>query len=157
MAYTLGRGGRWIVERNRSVPRSRTGVHEGLPMIWRRALYTVVLCGVVLSQSSAMLAHASGSSAHASTASTSRWWKVECGEAGRQREAGTTACIFTVKLRGVIDGSRLYLVRQALQRRDTVRRALHRDVDFHVDVDSQGGEIFAALEVGRIMPAGEGV
>ena len=57
-----------------------------------------------------------------------------------QREAETTACAFTVKLRGVIDGSRLQLVRQALQRRDTVRRALHRDVDFHVDVDSQGGE-----------------
>ena len=122
-------------------------------MIWRRALYTLVLYVVVLSHLSAMLVHASGSSAYASTASTSRWWKVECGEAGRQREAGTTACAFTVKLRGVIDGSRLYLVRQALQRRDTVRRALHRDVDFHVDVDSQGGEIFAALEIGRIMRA----
>jgi hypothetical protein len=122
-------------------------------MIWRRALYTVVLCGAVLSQPSAVLAHASQLSAHVSTASTSRWWKVECGEAGRQREAGTTACAFTVKLRGVIDGSRLYLVRQALQRRDTIRRALHRDVDFHVDVDSQGGEIFAALEIGRIMRA----
>jgi hypothetical protein len=58
-----------------------------------------------------------------------------------------------VKLRGVIDGSRLHLVRQALQRRDTVRRALHREVDFHVDVDSQGGEIFATLEIGRIMRA----
>src|SRR4029453_9239784 len=34
-----------------------------------------------------------------------------------------------------------------------VRRALHRDVDFHVDVDSQGGEIFATLEIGRIMRA----
>ena len=122
-------------------------------MIWRRALYSVALCGIVLSQLFVMLAHAAESNAHASTASTSRWWKVECGEAGRQREAGTTACAFTVKLRGVIDGSRLYLVRQALQRRDTVRRALHREVDFHIDVDSQGGEIFAALEIGRIMRA----
>jgi hypothetical protein len=122
-------------------------------MILRRVLYTAALCGAVLSQPSAMLVHASESSAHASTASTSRWWKLECGEAGRQREAETTACAFTVKLRGVIDGSRLYLVRQALQRRDTVRRALHREVDFHVDVDSQGGEIFATLEIGRIMRA----
>ena len=32
-----------------------------------------------------------------------------------------------------------------------LRRALHRDVDFHVDVDSQGGEIFATIEIGRIM------
>src|SRR5215471_5505885 len=145
--------GEQVVERNGSVPSYRTSVHEGLPMIWRRALYTVALWGAVLSQPSAMLAHASESSAHASTASTSRWWKLECGEAGQQREAETTACAFTVKLRGVIGGSRLYLVRQALQRRDTVRRALHREVDFHVDVDSQGGEIFAALEIGRIMRA----
>jgi len=122
-------------------------------MIWRRALYAVALWGAVLSQPSAVLAQAAGSRAHASTASTSRWWNLECGEAGQQREAETTACAFTVKLRGVIDGSRLYLVRQALQRRDTVRRALHREVDFHVDVDSQGGEIFAALEIGRIMRA----
>ena len=70
-----------------------------------------------------------------------------------QRAAETTACAFTVQLRGVIDGSRLHLVRQALQRRATVRRALRRDVDFHVDVDSQGGELFATLEIGRIMRA----
>src|SRR5512145_830873 len=76
-----------------------------------------------------------------SIASTSRWWKLECDKTGRKREAETTACAFMVKLRGVIDGSRLQLVRHALQRRDIVRHALHRDVDFHVDVDSQGGEI----------------
>jgi hypothetical protein len=65
----------------------------------------------------------------------------------------TTACGFTVKLRGVLDGSRLQLVRHALQRRNTVRHALHRDVAFHVDVDSPGGEIFATLEIGRLMRA----
>jgi hypothetical protein len=58
-----------------------------------------------------------------------------------------------VQLRGVLDGSRLQLVRQALQRRQTVRRALHREVDFHVEVDSPGGEIFATLEIGRLMRA----
>ena len=79
--------------------------------------------------------------------------KLEGGKTGRKREAETTACAFTVKLRGVIDGSRLQLVRHALQRRDTVRHALHREVDFHVDVDSQGGELFATLEIGRLMRA----
>jgi hypothetical protein len=44
-------------------------------------------------------------------------------------------------------------VRHALQRRHTVRHALHREVALHVDVDSQGGEIFATLEIGRIMRA----
>jgi len=122
-------------------------------MTLRRVLYTASLCGALHAQPSAMPAHASESGAHARIASTSRWWKLECGKTGRQREAETTACAFTVKLRGVLDGSRLQLVRQALQRRDTVRRALHRDVDFHVDVDSQGGEIFATLEMGRIMRA----
>jgi hypothetical protein len=122
-------------------------------MTLRQVLYTASLCGVLLSQPSAIPTHAAESGAHASTASTSRWWKLECGQTGRKREAERTACAFTVKLRGVIDGSRLQLVRQALQRRDAVRRALHRDVDFHVDVDSQGGEIFATLEIGRIMRA----
>ena len=117
----------------------------------RRALCAVLLCGVWQAQPSAMPAHASESGAHASTASTSRWWKLACGEAGRAREAATTACVFTVKLRGVLDGSRLHLVRQALQRRETVRRALHRDVDLHVDVDSPGGALFATLEIGRLM------
>jgi hypothetical protein len=122
-------------------------------MTLRRVLYTASLCGALLAPPSAMPAHASEAGAHASIASTSRWWKLECGKTGRKREAETTACAFTVKLRGVIDGSRLQLVRHTLQRRDTVRHALHRDVDFHVDVDSQGGELFATLEIGRIMRA----
>jgi ATP-dependent protease ClpP protease subunit len=122
-------------------------------MLWRRVLSIAALCGVLLAQPSAMLAHAAESGAHASTARTSRWWRLDCGEAGRKRATETTACAFTVKLRGVIDGSRLFLVRQALQRRATVRRALHREVDFHTDVDSQGGELFATLEIGRLMRA----
>ena len=125
----------------------------GLPMPIRWVLYTAALCGALLAPPSAMPAHVTGSGAHASTARTSRWWTLACGEAGRTRAAEMTACAFTVKLRGVIDGSRLHLVRQALQRRETVRRALQRDVDFHIDVDSPGGEIFAALEIGRLMRA----
>ena len=100
---------------------------RGLPMTLRRVLYTASLCGALLAPPSAMPAHASEAGAHASIASTSRWWKIECGKTGRKREAETTACAFTVQLRGVIDGSRLQLVRHALQRRDTVRHALHRE------------------------------
>ena len=121
--------------------------------LWRRALSAAALCGALYAQPGALYAHAAESGAHASTASTSRWWKLACGEAGRQRVAETTACAFTVQLRGVIDSSRLHLMRQALQRRATVRRALQRDVALHVDVDSQGGELFATLEIGRLMRA----
>jgi ATP-dependent protease ClpP protease subunit len=91
--------------------------------------------------------------AHASTARTSRWWTLACEEPRRPRAAPTTTCVFTVKLRGVLDGSRLYLVRRSLQRRTAVRHALHRDVDVHIDVDSPGGELFAALEIGRLLRA----
>jgi hypothetical protein len=122
-------------------------------MTLRRVLYTASLCGALLALPSAMPAHEAAAGVHASIASTSRWWQLECGQTGRKREVETTACAFTVKLRGLINGSRLQLVRHALQRRDTVRHALHRDVAFHVDVDSQGGEIFATLEIGRIMRA----
>ena len=122
-------------------------------MILCRMLYIASLCSTLLAPPSAMPAHTLEAGAHASIASTSRWWKLKCGKTGRKREAETTACAFTVKLRGVIDGSRLQLVRHALQRRSTVRHALHREVDFHIDVDSQGGELFATLEIGRIMRA----
>jgi ATP-dependent protease ClpP protease subunit len=122
-------------------------------MLWRRALSLAALGGVLLALPSVMLATAAESGAHTSTASTSRWWKLDCGKAGRQRATETTACAFTVKLRGDIDGSRLFLVRQALQRRNTAWRALQRDVAFHIDVDSPGGELFATLEIGRLLRA----
>ena len=128
-------------------------MHGGLPRLWRGALAMVSLCGILLVQPSTTPVQAAVSGAHASTASTSRWWKLECGKAGRPRAAETTTCTFAVKLRGIIDGSQLHLVRQALQRRDAVQRVLHRDVAFHIDVDSQGGELFATLEIGRIMRA----
>ena len=121
---------------------------RGLPMTLRRVLYTALLCGALLAPPSAMPVHAAEVGAHASIAST-------CGGGSSVRQdrstarSGDTACAFTVQL-GVLDGSRLQLMRQALQRRDAVRRALHRDVDFQVDVDSQGGEIFAALRIGRL-------
>ena len=119
----------------------------------RRLLVAASLSSALLWQPCTAPANASGAGAHASTASTSRWWKLTCGEASGPRAAAPAACAFTVKLRGVIDGSRLQLVQQALARRDAVRRALHREVGFHVDVDSRGGEIFAALEIGRILRA----
>ena len=124
-----------------------------LRMTLRPAFYAASLCSALLSPLCAVPVNASQSGAHASTASTSRWWKLECGAATRKPKSESTACAFTVRLRGVIDGSRLELVRQALQRRDAVGRALRREVEFHVDVDSPGGELFAALEIGRILRA----
>src|SRR5215475_311520 len=60
---------------------SRTRVHEGLSMLVRCTLYTALLCGAGLSQLSAIPTHAAELGAQASTASTSRWWKLTCGEA----------------------------------------------------------------------------
>jgi hypothetical protein len=94
---------------------------------------------------------ASKSDPHASTASTSRWWKLDCDEAQGTPAVDRTTCVFTVKLRGAIDSSRLQLIRHAQGRRDAARRALHRDVELRIDVDSQGGEVFAAMEIGRIL------
>jgi hypothetical protein len=87
---------------------------------------------------------ASQSSLHASAASTSRWWKLACGDE-------RTPCTFTVKLHGAIDDSRLHLLRRALERRDQVQRRLQREVELRVDVDSQGGSVFTGMEIGRIL------
>jgi hypothetical protein len=60
-------------------------------------------------------------------------------------------CLLTVRLRGEIDLSALHLVQEALHRRDDARRTLRRDVRIRVDIDSQGGQVFAAMEIGRIL------
>ena len=118
----------------------------------RHLLAASTACAALLcSASYSALALASESKPRASAVSTSRWWKLDCGEAHRSAAEDRTSCAFTVKLRGAIDGSRLQLIRHALVRRDAARRALHRDVDLRIDVDSQGGEVFAALEIGRIL------
>jgi hypothetical protein len=118
----------------------------------RRSLAASAVCAALLcSASHSAPALASGSKPRASAASTSRWWKLDCDEANHSREVDRTACTFTVKLRGAIDGSRLQLIRHAQTRRDAARRALHRDVDLRIDVDSQGGEVFAAMQIGRIL------
>ena len=80
----------------------------------------------------------------ASAAQTSRWWKLTCHDE-------SAPCVFTVRLRGVINQSRLQLFQEALRRRDATQRALRRTVALHVDVDSPGGQLFAALEIGRLL------
>jgi len=118
----------------------------------RHLLAASTACAALLcSASYTALALASESKPRASAASTSRWWKLDCDEVNRSREGKQPTCTFTVKLRGAIDGSRLQLIRHALVRRDAARRALHRDVDLRIDVDSQGGEVFAAMQIGRIL------
>src|SRR5262245_36755838 len=79
-----------------------------------------------------------------SAARTSRWWKLTCPDE-------PAPCVFTVRLRGVIDQSRLQLFQEALRRRDTAQRGLGRIVALQVDVDSPGGQVFAALEIGRLL------
>ena len=116
----------------------------------RHLLVAGTVCAALLGSAS-YGALASESKPRASAASTSRWWKLDCGEAQRAAPVKRTRCSFTVKLRGVLDASRLQLIRHALVRRDAARRALHRDVDLRIDVDSQGGEVFAAMQIGRIL------
>jgi hypothetical protein len=122
-------------------------------MTVRQVLATAALCGTLLRQPFTMPAQVSGSDAHASTARTARSWQLACKTTDRPRGAATTPCTFTVPLHGVLDSSRLQLVRQALQHRVRVQRALQRALAFQVDVDSQGGELFAALEIGRLLRA----
>jgi len=81
---------------------------------------------------------------HASSARTSRWWKLTCGDE-------PAPCVLTVRLHGVIDESRLRLFRQALRRRDTTQQALGRPIALQVDIDSPGGQVFAGLEIGRLL------
>ena len=59
--------------------------------------------------------------------------------------------MLTVRLRGRIDRSRLRLFEEALRRRDDAQRALGRRVELRVDAGTHGGEVFAAMEIGRLL------
>src|SRR5215472_14729528 len=79
-----------------------------------------------------------------SSTQTSRSWKLTCNDE-------PAPCVFTVRVRGVIDQSRLHLLQNALRRRDTRQQALGRPVALNVDIDSPGGQVFAGLEIGRLL------
>ena len=85
----------------------------------------------------------------ASASNVSRWWKLACDGAPPDATQTEPGCIFSVRLRGRIDGSRLRLIEHAIERRDAAARALRRDVALRVDADSSGGEVFAGMEIGR--------
>jgi len=88
---------------------------------------------------------------HASTASTSRWWSLDCGQRQPSEATPDSTCVLSVRLHGRLDRSRVRLIEQAIQRRDAAARALGRDVALRVDADSTGGEVFAGMEIGRLL------
>ena len=128
------------------LPRDAAGARLQRPM--RRSLAAAVLMAALLQPASS---RSSGAGSHASAASTSRWWTLDCGQGSPSDAAPPATCTFTLRIRGAIDASRSNLVRRAIERRDQAARALHRDVSFRVDVDTQGGEVFAAMEIGRLL------
>jgi ATP-dependent protease ClpP protease subunit len=109
----------------------------------RRRAIAALLCAGWLGHTCAG-AISADTAPHASSARTSRWWKLTCNDE-------PAPCVFTVRLRGVIEGSRLQLFQTALRRRDTSQQALGRPVALKVDIDSPGGQVFAALEIGRLL------
>jgi len=82
---------------------------------------------------------------------TSRWGTLDCGGAQVEGSVPAAPCRLIVPIRGLIGPDRLRLVRAGLRRCDDARHKLHRDVALHVEIDSEGGEIFAAMEIGRLL------
>ena len=111
----------------------------------RPRFLAVSLCCMLLAGSDDPAAFAAKPARHASTVRTSRWWALSCGD------SKASPCVLTVRLRGAIDRSRLRLLEEALLRRDDAERALGRRVELRVDADTRGGEVFAAMEIGRLL------
>ena len=80
-----------------------------------------------------------------SSLNNSRWWNLACDD------PSTAPCILTVRLRGAISASRVRLIETALQRRDNALAAIRRPIALRLDADTHGGELFSALEIGRIL------
>ena len=104
-----------------------------------------LLCCALLAGLCSARADAGEPARRASTARTSRWWTLTCSD------VQASPCVFTVRLRGRIDRSRLRLFEEALRRRDDAQRALRRRVELRVDAGTSGGEVFAAMEIGRLL------
>jgi ATP-dependent protease ClpP protease subunit len=104
-----------------------------------------LLCSALLAGLCNAGAVAAESGRRATTARTSRWWKLTCSD------TKASPCRLTVRLRGKIDRSRLRLFEEALRRRGDAERALGRRVELGVDANTHGGEIFAAMEIGRLL------
>ena len=81
----------------------------------------------------------------ASALNTSRWFKFDCGK------EQASPCVLTVRLRGPIDRSHLRLFEEAVRWRDGAQRALDRRIELHVDPNTRGGEVFAGMEIGRLL------
>jgi ATP-dependent protease ClpP protease subunit len=116
--------------------KARRVIRSSLP---QRTL--LVLCCVLFAD----LALAGDTTRRSSIARTSRWWMLTCDD------AAPAPCLLTVRLRGRIDRSRLRLVEEAVRRRGVAQGALGRNVELRLDVDTRGGEIFAAMEIGRLL------
>jgi hypothetical protein len=100
---------------------------------------------VLLALACAHAAAAAPPARRATAATTSRWWDLAC------EGPSTAPCVFTVRLRGAINADRLRLLKTALLRRDDALRSTHRPVALRVDVDTHGGEVYSALQIGRIL------
>ena len=82
---------------------------------------------------------------------TSRWGTLDCSGASVAGNQPLAPCRLIVPIRGPMRPDRLRVVRAALRRCADARRALHRDVALHIEVNSHGGEVFAAMEIGRLL------
>lgn len=107
------------------------------------AFAAICTAAALLAAPSCASAAGAKSGPHASALRSSRWWTLDCEDAG--------GCTFTVKLRGAIDASRLELLRHARKRRAAAQRSLGRAVALRIDLDSPGGALFPALEIGRLL------
>lgn len=81
----------------------------------------------------------------ASATNASRWFKFDCGK------EHASPCVLTVRLRGPIARSHLRLFEDAVRWRDDAQRALDRRIELHVDPNTRGGEVFAGMEIGRLL------
>jgi len=101
----------------------------------------LVLCSLACAHAAA----AAPPARRATAATTSRWWDLACDG------PPTAPCVFTVRLRGAINADRLRLLKTALLRRDDALRATSRPVALRIDIDTHGGSLYAALEMGRLL------
>jgi ATP-dependent protease ClpP protease subunit len=142
------------VELGNELPLRDTSAPPGT--LARRQMRRSVLAAAVLAT---MVAQVSGPPASGSERPSpphrrdgESWWDLRCDEGGRGGDArGAPGCVLTVRLRGRMERVRLRQIEHALERRDEAVRTRGRKVALHVDIDSEGGEMYPAMEIGRIL------
>lgn len=86
-----------------------------------------------------------------------QYWKISCETALRKSGAPAGQCFFYIDLTGDIDEQQLELLTQSISYKHDVEAALKTKLKLRVLVNSRGGRVTTAMQIGRLIRSESGI